>query len=80
MKNCTTKKPLRVLTGGRTSASLALPAAQLDEVKRLLDAHQIRYSINDIIISYNGGPGEALMHLYRGSDAGAVQELLDSVE
>ena len=75
-----TKQPLRVTTAGRASAFLDLPNAQVEEVRRLLDANRIGYSVDEIVISFDGGPEEAMIHLDRGSDASAVQEILDGVQ
>jgi hypothetical protein len=79
MIDVTTNKPLRVLDNGTTLPMIELPFSQLDDVRRLLDGIGVRYWVDEEIISFNGGPEEALIVLGRGTDASAVQAALDSV-
>jgi hypothetical protein len=80
MIDVTKQKPIRVKTGGTVGAYFDVPVSQLDDVRRLLDAHQFRYSVADSYLSFNGGPEQALVHLGWGGDAIAVQKLLDDTE
>jgi hypothetical protein len=74
-----TKKPLRVLTAGPdVPPYIRLAYEQLDELRRVLDAHDIPYRVRENIISINGGPEMTVVYLTRGADAGAVQALLDN--
>ena len=78
MTDTTTKKPLRVSTDGTVGPYIMLPLSQLDEVQRLLDRRDIRYSVQEDVISFNGAPEEATIDLGRGADAEAIQAILDS--
>jgi hypothetical protein len=80
MINTTKKKPIRVETGGTAGAFFEVPVSQLDDVRRLLDAHRFRYSVYDRYLSFNGGPEQALVHLGWGGDAIAVQKILDDAD
>ena len=79
MTDSTTKAPLRVLTDGTVGPYIELPVSQLDEVRRLLDSHDINYSVEEDYISFNGSPEEATIDLGRDGDAAAVQTILDSI-
>jgi hypothetical protein len=73
----TTQRPLTVSTDGTVGPYIDVPFSQLDEVRRLLDDHGIRYSVEEAVISFNGGPEMAVIDLGRRGDAGAVQAILD---
>jgi hypothetical protein len=79
MIDTTTKKPLRVETDGEGRSYIDLPATQVEEVRRLLESHGIRHWVLEDILSWNGGPFEAIIYLGRGADPQAVQTVLDSV-
>lgn len=79
MTDATTKKPLRVSTEGTAGPYIRLPVSQLEEVRRLLDGHSIRYWVNENAISWDGGPYFTVINLGREGDAAAVQAILDSV-
>jgi hypothetical protein len=74
-----TKKPLRVIPNDEVGPYINLPLDQLDEVRRVLDSHGIRYRVLEDAISLNGGPFMVIIHLARGTDPQAVQGVLDSV-
>ncbi len=75
----TTGLPLRVSTDGTTGPYIRLPFDQLDDFKRVLDSHGIRYWVEENVVSLSGGPFIAVANLGRGADATAVQAILDSV-
>ncbi len=79
MTDTTTKKPLRVSTDSTAGPYIRPPFTQLDEVRQLLDSRHIGYSVEDNIISFNGGPEMAFIYLGREGDAAAVQTILDGV-
>jgi hypothetical protein len=79
VNDTTTRKPLRVLTESTAGPYIRLPESQLAEVQQLLDSHGIHYEVDEEIISFNGGPEEAIIDLGRGGDAAAVQAILDSI-
>jgi hypothetical protein len=56
-----------------------LPFSQLDDVCRLLDEHKVRYSVEEEVISLDGGPEIAAIDFGRNANALAVQAILDSV-
>ena len=79
MTDVVTKKPLHVSTDGTAGPYIMVPLDQLDEVRRLLDQHSIRYSVDKDAISLNDEPYVTVIDLGRGADAAAVQTILDSV-
>ena len=79
MIDATTNKPLHVWGDGTPWPYIVLPVSQLDEVRQLLDVHGIRYEVEDEVISLNDGPETATIDLRRGTDAKAVQAILDSI-
>jgi hypothetical protein len=80
MTNVLTNKPLRVWAEESEWPWINLPVSQLDEVRRLLDEHDIRYQVDEHILSINEGPFTTLIKLRRGTDGKAVQAILDSVD
>jgi hypothetical protein len=79
MTDRTTNVPIRVSTDGTAGPYVRLSFSQLDEVKRVLDSHGIRYWVNENAVSLSGGPFIAVVNLGRGADADAVQRILDNV-
>jgi hypothetical protein len=77
MIDLTTRKPLRVSTDSAARSYIDVPASQLDELCSLLDQHQILYTVQDEVISLNGGPETGIVNLARGSDPAIVQAILD---
>jgi hypothetical protein len=79
MIDSTTNKPLRVGPTETVRPYIAVAADQLEEVKRLLDSHGVRYWVEEELISMNDGPYIATIKLRRRTDANAIQAILDSV-
>jgi hypothetical protein len=80
MINVMTKKPLRVWAEDTEYPWIGLPVSQLDDVRRLLDKHNIRYWVREHYLSINEGPFTTVISLGRGTDGKAVQSILDSVD
>ena len=68
MINAMTRKPLSVSTGGTAGPYIMLPYHQLDDLRRLLDEHAIRFWVEENVISLNGGPEVATVNLGHGAD------------
>jgi hypothetical protein len=79
MIDVTTKKPLQVSNEYPPRPYIRLPFNQIDEVRRLLDSHQIGYWVREYTISLDGGPEKIVIYLNRGTDVTAVQAILDSI-
>jgi hypothetical protein len=79
MTDATTKKAMCVSTDGTAGPYIMVPVSQLDELRRLLDSHSVRYWVEEDAISLNGAPEVAVVNLGRGADVAAVQAILDSV-
>jgi hypothetical protein len=77
MIDTVTNKPLRVSTDGTAGPYIMVPLDQLDNVRRLLDARRIPYSVDEDAISLNGEPYVTVVDLGRAADAAAVQTILD---
>jgi hypothetical protein len=76
-----TKKPLRVLTAGPDAPPyIHLAYEQLDELRRVLDAHGVRYRYPETVVSFDGGPEMIFVYLFpnRGVDAQMIQAMLDN--
>lgn len=74
----TALKSLKVWRSDKAGPSLMLPYSQLDEVRRLLDEHQIRYWVDEQVISVDEEPFVAFVEFYRSENADQIQALLDS--
>jgi hypothetical protein len=75
-----TKEPLRVSVAGGDQPFIRLAVSQLDEVQRRLDRSGVRYWVDSLFISFNGGPETTTIYLYRETDPKAVQILLDKAD
>jgi len=80
MKNAANAQPLSVLNRGQAVEYIRVLFSQLDDLRRLLDEHGVRYSVDEYVSSWNGAPETTLVYLARGVDGARVQEILDSVE
>jgi len=77
MTDATTHQRLRISTDGTAGPYIMVPVSQIDDVKRLLDDHQIRYWVEENVISVDGGPYISVVNLGREGNAAAVQAILD---
>lgn len=84
MINAITNKPI-VVTRGMNSrgehspGSFPLPVSQVEDVRRVLDAHGFRYWVTANYWSKDDGPMRTTVILYHATDAQAVQRALDAV-
>jgi hypothetical protein len=79
MIDVTTNKPMRVSNAYPPRPSLEVALSQLEELQYLLDRHGLRYEVLENAISMNDGPFTTDVIFSRGTDADAVQAILDSV-
>lgn len=79
MTDAATKEPIRVSTDGATGPYIVVPADRLEQVRNLLDANRVRFWADHHAISIDGKPSVVVVNLGRGTDAGHVQTLLDTV-
>lgn len=77
MIDVATKKPLRILTHAASGPYIRVSFDQVDELRDLLDRHGVRYRVESDWLSYNGGPEMGVVQLARGTDAEAIQAILD---
>jgi hypothetical protein len=77
MLDITTQKPLCVSTDGTAGPYIMVPLSQLTDVRDLLDQHDIRYTVEENAISFNGQPYIAVVNLSRGVHADEVQAILN---
>lgn len=77
MIDTTTNKPLTVLAGEDAGPYIMVPVQQLDAIRQLLDAHDVRYWVEEQAVSINGKPYVTVINLARQTDGAAIQRLLD---
>jgi hypothetical protein len=73
-----TKQPIRVFAGAESTGWFIARVDELPEVRAILEANRIRHSISEDQISLNDQPAFSVVILKRGTDAAAVQRLLDA--
>lgn len=78
MIDASTKKPLDVSSDGNVGPYIMVPVQQIDDVRALLDTHNIPYWVDEDAISLDGKPEVTVVNLGRGSDAQSVQKILDN--
>lgn len=79
MINPRSQKPVTILPGKRGGGMFQVPAARLGEVHALLDRHAVPYWDSPMVISSDGWPPVATLHLSVKADVTLVQGLLDSL-
>ncbi len=77
MKDVSTKQQLLVSTDGNAGPYIMVPVTQLDDLRLLLDRHNVHYLVDEDAISLNGEPEIGIVNLGRAGDAVAVQRILD---
>lgn len=78
MIDSSTKKPVDVSTGGDAGPYIMIPVQQVEDIRVLLDAHNIPYWVDEDAISVDGKPAITVVNFSRGVDRAAVQDILDS--
>lgn len=79
MIDAMSRKPLSISTDGTAGPYIMVPVSQLEDLRQLLNSHDIRYWIEEDVISLDGAPEIAIMNLGRDADVDAIQAILDSV-
>lgn len=79
MTKSTTSLPLLVSANADFAPYIWVRYDQLDDLRRALDSHGIRYRVQEEVISLSGGPFMAVVNLDRGTDPVAVQTILDGI-
>ena len=77
MIDVTTQKPFEVSYAVGTAGYVRIPVAQLDEIRRVLDAKGFRYWVSEYRDSMNGGPERTSIEFSHSVDPRAVQSALD---
>lgn len=68
---------LEVLTAKEAGPYIIVPMTQLDDLRRVLDAHQIRYEVDDTAYQIEDEPEVTFVSFLRGTQAEVIQALLD---
>ena len=79
MIDVTTQKPFQVEQSSDFPAAVSLPVVQLEDVRKLLDAHGFRYWVSEGYFSFNGGPTTTRIVFSHSVRRDAIQAALDSV-
>lgn len=74
------RRSIRVSTEGGAGPYIMVPFSQLEEVRAQLTANNVRYWVDDEVLSLDGGPEIAVVNLGRDCNAAHVQELLDKIQ
>lgn len=79
MTETVSKQRIRVPTPTTAGVFISVETDRLPALRAILDANNIRYWVNEYLLTMNGGPELAQVVFPRGSDAPIVQRLLDSL-
>ncbi len=79
MTNTMTEKRISVCDYGTAGPFIEVPVSQLGDISELLERRGVRYSVQDLAISFDGEPETTVVDFGRGADGSAVQAILDSV-
>lgn len=72
------ERPIRIVTAETGGSYFRLPLSRLAEIEALLKTNQIRYWVADGIVSFDGKPGIATIHLGHNKNPASVQTLIDN--
>ena len=78
MIDSTTGQPITIFDSKVGWSALRVSGDFADSVKRVLDAHGIRYRSNGILLVRNGGPAMTTIDFFYEMDVPAVQAILDA--
>jgi hypothetical protein len=76
MKRDDLGRSVRVSGNGDSGGYIVVPMAQLDDVKRILQRHKVRFWVDQYAISINGQPYTTVINLHRTASATHVRKLL----
>ena len=79
MKDVVIGKPLEVAYVENSRPHIMLPVLQLEEVKALLEKHNLDYYVDDFSIAISGKPAYIVVSLDWDADPVHAQHILDSV-
>ena len=71
-------QPLQVNTEGTAGPYLMVPLTQLPDVRAVLDANQLRYTVSQDAISLDERPVIAIVDFGIGADVAQIQAILDA--
>lgn len=77
MIDVATQKPVTVQMAIESGPYLKISMAQLDKVRAVLDAHGVKYWVDDSSISFNGAPPVTWVWINREADPQFIQARLD---
>lgn len=74
-----TRRPIRISTDGTGGPYIMVPIPQLDELRTLLQVHDVPHWVESGAVSLDGRAAIAVINLGRGADVARVQSLLNRV-
>lgn len=78
IKNYEENSKLEVITEGTAGPYITVKLSQLDDVRKILDQNNIKYSVEEDAISYDGGPYTLNVNLDYNVDVQLVQNILNA--
>jgi hypothetical protein len=79
MTDPVTKRRVHVYPAPEVGPWFIVRVSMIPDVQALLDKSNVRYELDDSIVTLNGQPPTRKINLARGTDPDVVQRLLDSV-
>ena len=79
MTSTSSRNSLRIIQGNHGTASISVTGPQLPDVRAILDANSIPYWVEEMAISFDGGPLIWFLRLEGKCDVPAVRRLLDTL-
>ena len=79
MTDPVTKRRVHVFPAPEVGPWFIVRVSMLPHVQGLLDKNNVRYELDDLIMSINGEPPTRKINLARGTDPDTGQRLVDSV-
>jgi hypothetical protein len=73
-----THRPIRVSTDGTSGPYLMVPADQVEQVRKVLEANSIPCWVEHYAISVDGRPAMVVINIATKNDPRHVQAILDS--
>jgi hypothetical protein len=80
MTDPVTKRRVQVYPAPEVGPWFIVRVSMIPEVQAMLDKNNVRYELDDSIVTINGQPPTRKINLARGTDPDVVQRLLDGVQ
>jgi len=78
MMNTSAQRPLVVLDGGAAGPYIMLPLTQVENVRAILDSHDVSYWVDTWAVSLDENPYMTVINISAKFDVDSIQRMIDA--